>query len=343
MVLNTLLKNKKVEHIQVKANRSKNSNQPLTLQKKLQTILSDRKDIESVFFYPRVPVADYNLKHVKNIHFFHTGEIYHDKYFYIPTNLNKEQNFYIHIDDPSQHIIEEYQNIAPVNFKIVPTSIGRCYSMCLFDRVKFTQNVVNTEKYKKLKNFKNILYYGKMHFGRKETLDVIKKITKREIKEVHIDFNNQALIDIMIENECFCVLSLDGSVNQCFRDMEIGLSKVFNLKLTRALFDISANGGIYISHTPDELMYKIQQIENDINNEDYTMLNKAFAFFSSTTNIFNITKPFVYTDHMQHYSLQQIEALTISLSLNINDLLLSANNIKTFEEWKLCVDTFFNV
>ncbi len=341
IILNAILKNKKVEQI------------PLTVSSPILHIcmrdtvakLNLRNDIEHIIFPYNIPVSDYNIRTIESLHFVTRGEIHVLARDLLIHNLHPKQNYYLHVDDPNtKHINLLKECFKDTNLHILNTNIGRCHSTSQWNRDCLIAVDFDIEKYRKLKNFKNILWYGKYNHGRIHVKNPISQ--KYNIKEVSIDFSKQKILDVMIENQCFCVLSLDGSAHQCYRDVELGLGRVFNLRHTSADFDISANGGIYLARSHQEIFERINEIRQDISNENYVKLDKAFDFFKGTTNIINIInkRPCVHPHQHPFYSINQVEAISRILSLDINSLLSSkeVHEMSTAQEWENIVNKFLS-
>jgi len=292
-------------------------------------LINIRKDkkIKSVLICSN-SIGDYRIpSYIKNIYFLYRKKELGMYPAWIP-KVNTEQNFYLFVERSHQVILDEIHKCIQPNIKLIPSIIG-FYGMCsdALHTVKYPElrakNITNHLKFKELKKCEDILWYGqeveianRNHIPRKLVIQNLQNnyIAKIIHTDSYIDLKKKSLIDILIENNCFCVLSLDGCTAQCYRDTELGLSKIFNLKHTSLQADISAANSIYLSRNINEFKQNILEIKKDISLENYSKLFTAEKYMR---NLFLFRK-----FHFSSQALLTVESLSYIMNLNINKLIL---------------------
>ena len=264
---------------------------------------NSKKHIKDLILNDVYP-GEYHLPNVTNVHFIRdTGvELKNDRKLFLSKNSfeNSSQQFFIHISHAGNYHINQYNNYLSSNVKLIPSKIsfyGQLRRIKAFQLEKLNDKF-DPNKYKKLKNCKNILWAGNIHRDRQADLDFLQKHSLCPIvcSPEYIDFRKQSYIDVLLQHDSFCALSLDGVTPQCFRDTELGLSRVFNLKYTRATQDISANNTLYVSRNIEEFNSHILQIKKSIFDEDYTSLHKSHLYMK---NLHILHRKGFFTDFLE--------------------------------------------
>jgi len=297
-------------------------------------------------------IGDYSIpSHVKDIYFFYRHKEIGLYPAWIP-KVNTEQNFYLFVERPHQVIINTLYKLIQPNIKLISSIIG-FYGMCSpgthtvkYNDIKEKNFTLDYLKYKELEKFENILWYGQnvhIEFGdtkynRKLVIQELQENHLAKIKHAdsYIDLKTKSILDVLIENKCFCVLSIDGFTAQCYRDTELGLSKIFNLKHTFLQADISAANSIYLSRNIDEFNQNILEIKKDIFLQKY---DKLFIAEKYMRNLFLLRQL-----HQTSQALFTVETLACIMNLDINELILhdSINENISEEEVFNLYNSFLN-
>jgi len=264
---------------------------------------NSKKHVKDLILHDIYP-GEYHLPNVTNIHFIRTTrlELKNDRKLFLNKRSfeNSCQQFFIHISHSGNYHIDQYNNYLPNNVKLIPSKMsfyGQLSTTTAF-QIKELNHKFDLNKYKKLKSCKNILWVGKIRMNRQADLDFLQKHSLCPIvcPQEYIDFKKQSYIDVLLQRDSFCTLSLDGVTPQCFRDTEIGLSRVFNLKYTRAAHDISANNTLYVSRNIEEFNSHILQIKKNIFDEDYASLHKSHLYMK---NLHMLRSKGFFTDFLE--------------------------------------------
>jgi hypothetical protein len=266
-----------------------------------QDTLNEYSSTESIAFDGNVHVGDYNIPNfVKNVYFtIPNREFFYNQGLYNFNVLeNKSQNFYIYVSGPTPDKLKYLEGYCPSNVKFIPGKLSLLG--CLHGRYidKSVSNLDSNKlfiskalekdflKYKKLKNFNKILFMGSPHMHRLNDIKQIESHTGCSIEVLNnFDLFEKTILDFLIEKESFCLLSLDGTLSNCYRDNETGFAKIFNLKYTHIDSNISTKNGIYMCNTLEGCDEQIKKIKKDIQEENYDQLERANIHIHALWNI----------------------------------------------------------
>jgi hypothetical protein len=306
---------------------------------KLHEFINERVSVIECIFLNIEDVFLFKNINVKNIVIVVTSE--RDLYFIDTAFINNHtsHNFFMFFAYPSIYWLNKIQHLY------VQDKIKFLYSKVGFygvvknhsSRIQLIQKLnpsINIEKLKQLKQFKNVYWAGSINGNRQFDINFIRDQGINVYCEPPNRFapDKSRYIDQMIKHQCCCVLSLDGHTVQCYRDAEIGLNFVPNLKFTQAQdLDISANNTIYSANNSQILLEQISKIQNDINTENYSNIENNYTYMNTIQQT-----PLLVSWHLQaifEYSNVNINNLITSVTSPLSDKELSThvNNVNNFK------------
>jgi hypothetical protein len=251
-------------------------------------LVSSHKAIECLVLHSENFLFPIDLP-VKNIIFVSRNE--DSVYFIDPKYFKPEINYFIYTVFPSVQFysLNIKKTNIPNNLKFLPSQTswyGHFAPNDTLHSIISMNPTLDTNKLKKLKDYNRILWTGRNTPSRNNALNLIQNSTQYQIvatkwspTEREFEAKRDRYIDFLIEHECFCALSLDGVTAQCYRDSEICLSYIPNLKYTEISdLDCSAGGSIYSAHSVQDLSKQIINIKQDLESENYSKLIMARSF-----------------------------------------------------------------
>jgi len=136
----------------------------------------------------------------------------------------------------------------------------------------------NIKRIKELKGKKNIFWYGRdgQHRGR-----IIKEIEEKGYNVIRgkIDFSKENLFDKLVENDCFCSLSIDGGSWGCYRDFELAYYGIPCIKISHGhdFCDLSYDDGFYCADRSriESIVNAIEMCKTEVNLGNATRLKRA--------------------------------------------------------------------
>lgn len=241
-------------------------------------------DVDCIFS----SIFNFNLE-VENICYCQAREVVN---FYLDNNFSKTKNSncYIGFEHPPFTFSKAYESTyTQVKFLYSALSF---YGLSMENQVgdfAYINNPINTTKLRKLKNYQKILWVGQegIKGGRSHLIEQLQKELNVEIVHTRQAIPKQvSFLDVLIEHECFCVLSLDGLTHQCYRDTYLGFEYVPNFKYTAHTgSDISAGNSIYLATNMKEAAIQLQLLKQDLHDENYSKLIKNHKFMVNARHL----------------------------------------------------------
>ena len=294
----------------------------------LRTIKANKQTIKALIFNEIVSPCDYDIPlYVKDIYFLQPArDLGRTSYpMFGMFQQDKQQTYHVFFPFSLQERINKFRSYLPPNVKLIPGLIG-WYGTVHQKFVNNTQayielNNVTKEKYKKLQSFDSILWTGRIHSKRKETIDKLQLISQNKIKMCEdFDINKTPYIDKLIKEECFCVLSLDGYADTCIRDTELALAKTFSVKHTECSEAyITLKDSIY---TFNDITFnaQIKRIKNDIICNNFERVEASHLFMSVLLR----SGPVRPLELKDSFCILPIHELCLhAIGINIHDIILS--------------------
>lgn len=334
-----IYKNQKVECLTFKSNNALLQNNVLLP----INMLREKCSIEpatDVIFNSTVSVLNANTIKTNNIYYIYPDhdpyiEFFHRKPIVLDDIQNGSKHFFV-IRNITQQFLD-YYNCNYKNTKLLPGLVSfygelsrhNCTPTSANTKIDadvfFNLNNHNYEKYQKLKEFNQILWTGRLHFNRKLTIEKLNTLTEFKIKclDDPVNFNEKSYIDVLLEHQCFCSLSLDGSTAQCNRDTELGIAKIPNLKFTSMQENISANGSIYLARSESEYVSRVNEIREDIGKQNYSKLEKGFNYMKNLY-VLKHSKPPLFSTFL--------EVILNRANIKYEDVLSNTKDL-TQEQW----------
>lgn len=196
--------------------------------------------------------------------------------YFIDDEQAREKNYYFYLNYVNtDFVLYDLNEHSDIKFLFNPFCYGKDFKN-IQEAININSNA-NIEDLKKLKNNSKVLWAGS-YFGTR--IDQIKELKSIgldiiELKAGEFNASKDRYIDFLVKYECCAVLSLDGDLIGCPRDIEIAMNQVPNLKYTRTNLDFSGGGGIYLARGISEVESKIQQIKIDLVDENYEKILRA--------------------------------------------------------------------
>ena len=300
---------------------------------------SQYNDIDCIFS----DILNFNLKS-ENICFCYRGEV---RNFYLDESYNKDAKSTCYIGflhSPFTFNLSYENNFKTYKFLHNSLSFYGRFSLDHISDISYIdqRQHINIDKLKKLKTFNKVLWVGHPGRGlRSKLLNTLQQELNIKIVESTQKIPKvQSFIDALIENECFCALSLDGSTVQCFRDTYLGVEYVPNFKYTNLkCADFTAGNTIYLATNTQEAVSQLQLIKQDLTNENYNKLIKNNKFMMNAASLYRrkflndfVTMALVY----KNINIENLILHPLSSELTTKDewnaLLSNVNNLKDLKQ-----------